>query len=150
MEDLKKLSGDVESIPNLKYVISILTEMFEYMTSKEMLELKEMNMESYKENLRQKYQDFEEHYFSLFNVVLDGELDSMTHLVMMIKSLCMVKTGQISMDTAFANVREELSNHYIYPQFGGKQNFENTMVARANSKKEKAKKKKKNYGLQSK
>jgi hypothetical protein len=148
MEELQKLSKDVETIPNLKYIISTLTEIFEYISKNEMIELKEKDFDAYKQNIRLKFPEFEDNYFSLFNVILDGELDSITHLVMMIKTLCMVKTGQLSMDTAFTNVREELSNRYIYPQFGGKQEFENTMIARANVKKEKSKKKNKKYGLQ--
>jgi len=148
MESLSKLCGDVKDIPDLKYVIDTLSQIFEFMTTNDMITLKELNIESYKQNIRTKFADFEERYFSLFNVILDGELDSMTHLVMMIKSLCLVRTGQISMDTAFANIREELSNHYIYPQFGGKKAFENAVIARGNAKKEKSKAKhKKKYEL---
>lgn len=53
---------------------------------------------------------------------------------MMINTLCLVKTGQISMDTAYAHIREELSKEYIYPQFGGKDKFEKAIIERSKHK----------------
>lgn len=130
MDQLKNLSQDVENIPDLKYVIDTLTDIFEYISKDAMIELQLSNIEEYKRHLERKYSEFCDRYYSLFRIVLDGELDSMTHLVMMIKNLCLVNDGKISMDAAYTNVREELSNHYIYPKFGGKKEFEREMMRR--------------------
>ena len=137
MDSIKNLSADVENIPDLKYVVDTLTQIFMVISTDKMIELKKNNVEQYEQELHDQFTDFSEKYYSLFSVILDGELDSMTHLVMMIKTLCMVKSGQITMDTAFAHIREELSNQYIYPQFGGKKGFEKTIMERSKHKKSK-------------
>jgi len=130
MDALRNLSSDVENIPDLKYIINTLTQIFVTISSDDMIEMKTTDKEKYIQTLYEKYPEFSEKYFSLFSVILDGELDSMTHLVMMIKTLCLVKTGQISMDSAFEHVREDLASKYIYPQFGGKAEFEKKIKQR--------------------
>lgn len=137
MDEIKNLSSDVNNIPDLKYVVDTLTQIFEVITTDEMINMRERNKEQYEQTLHDQFTDFCEKYYSLFSVILDGELDSMTHLVMMIKTLCMVKSGQITMDTAYAHIREELSNKYIYPQFGGKKGFEKAIMTRNKHKKQK-------------
>ena len=137
MDALKGLTSDVEGSPDLKYVVDTLIQIFEYISTDEMLELKKKDKMEYDKVLTMKFNEFSEKQFSLFSVVLAGEYDSMTHLVMMIKTLGMVKTGQITMDTAYAHIREELSNKYIYPQFGGKKQFEKAIRDRNNVKKHK-------------
>ena len=121
---------DLEGSPDLQYVIKTLTEIFEYISTDEMMKLKQEDKMEYDKTLTERFPEFSERFFSLFSVILAGELDSMTHLVMMIKTLGMVKSGKISMDTAYSQIREELSNKYIYPQFGGKEKFEETIKKR--------------------
>ena len=130
MDAIKNLSSDVANIPDMKYIVDTLTQIFEVITTERMIQLQQNNREQYEQELHDQFKDFCDRYYSLFSVILDGELDSMTHLVMMIKTLCLVKTGQITMDTAYAHIREELSNHYIYPKFGGKKGFEKAIKSR--------------------
>jgi len=131
MEAIKDLSNDVKNNAKLKYVIDTLTDIFDFISSDEMIVMYGEDKEKYAQTLRGKYPEFSENYYSLFSVILDGELDTMSHLVMMIKTLCMVDSGSITMDTAYTNIREDLANHYIYPQFGGKKNFEKTIKERS-------------------
>ena len=137
MDEIKNLSSDVNNSPDLKYVVNTLTQIFEVITTDEMINMKNTNREQYEQILHDQFTEFCDKYYSLFSVILDGEFDSMTHLVMMIKTLCLVKSGQITMDTAYAHIREELSNQYIYPQFGGKKEFEKTIMSRNKYKKPK-------------
>lgn len=130
MDEIKNLSSDVNNIPDLKYVVDTLTKIFEVITTDKMINMRKENRDQYEQVLHDQFSEFCDRYYSLFSVILDGELDSMTHLVMMIKTLCMVKTGKITMDTAYAHIREELSNKYIYPQFGGKKEFEKAIKNR--------------------
>jgi len=135
MDFLKNITqDDLASSPDLQYVINELTKIFEFISTDEMLSLKESDKVTYDKTLTEKFPEFSERFYALFSVILAGEFDSMTHLVMMIKTLGMVKTGKISMDTAYAHVREELSNEYIYPQFGGKAGFEKAIKDRHNKK----------------
>jgi hypothetical protein len=137
MDTIKNLAADVENVPDLRYVVDTMTQIFTIITTDRMIELKKNNRDQYEQELHDQFKDFCDKHYSLFSVILDGELDSMTHLVMMIKTLCLVKSGQITMDTAYAHIREELSNHYIYPQFGGKKGFEKAIKDRSRNKKTK-------------
>lgn len=137
MDEIKNLSSDVNNIPDLKYVVDTLTQIFEVITTDEMIDMRKTNRDQYEQTLHDQFTEFCDKYYSLFSVILDGELDSMTHLVMMINTLCLVKSGQITMDTAYAHIREELSNQYIYPQFGGKKGFEKAIMSRNKHKKPK-------------
>lgn len=125
LKDITK--DDINGSPDLEYIVKSLTEIFEFISKDEIMKLKDENKLEYDKTLTLKFPEFSDRYFSLFSVILSGELDSMTHLVLMIKTLGMVKAGKISMDTAYAQIREELSNQYIYPQFGGKEKFEETV-----------------------
>lgn len=135
MDSLKELSNNVNNIPDLKYVVDTLTQIFEAISTDEMVELRKTKQEQYEQILHDRFTDFCDRYYTLFSVILDGDIDSMSHLVMMINTLCMVKTGQITMDTAYVHIREELSKHYIYPKFGGKKEFEKAIINRSQKKK---------------
>lgn len=135
MDELRKISSEVNQLPDLKQLVETLTAIFECIGTDDMIRLRETDKDKYDETLLKKFPDFCERYWSLFNIILDGEMESMGNLVMMINTICMVKTGQISMDTAYAHIREKLSEKYIYPTFGGKDKFEKTMIENHRKKK---------------
>lgn len=131
MDILNNITGDdLKNSPDMLYVVNTLTEIFTFISTDEMIKLKEDDKLEYDKTVTQKFPEFSERYFSLFSVVLSGELETMTHLVMMIKTLGQVNSGKISMNTAYARVRDELSDKYIYPQFGGKDKFEEEIKKR--------------------
>lgn len=130
MEALKTLSSDVENVPDMKNIVDILTQIFEYMATNEMIKLKETNIMQYEQRIHDKFPDFCERYYALTSALLDGNLSSLDNLVDMIRTICLVKSGQITMDTAYAHVREELASKYIYPKFGSKQKFEQAIIER--------------------
>lgn len=130
MESLKTLSNDVENVPDMKNIVDSLTQIFEYMATDEMIKLKEINIMQYEQRIHDKFPDFCERYYALTSALLDGNLTSLDNLVDMIRTICLVKSGQITMDTAYAHVREELASKYIYPKFGSKQKFEQAIIER--------------------
>jgi hypothetical protein len=131
MEALKTLSTDVENVPDMKNIVDTLTQIFEYMATDEMIKLKETNIMHYEQRIHDKFPDFCERYYALTSALLDGNLSSLDNLVDMIRTICLVKSGQITMDTAYTHVREELASKYIYPKFGSKQKFEQAIVERS-------------------
>lgn len=131
MEELKSLTNDVKDYPELIEVIDTVTQIFEMMSTDEMIELKRTNVVQYEQVIHDKFPVFCDKHFSLVSSLLDGDIASLGNLVLMIKTICMVKTGQISMDTANSHIREELSSQYIYPKFGGKKEFEKTIIERS-------------------
>lgn len=135
MDMFSKLNDGVLEYPEMKYIIDTITDIIEYISTDEMIQLKKENPERYKINLMEKYAEFSDKQYSLFSIILAGEFDSLDKLVTMLNTLCLVKQGKINMDTAYAGIREVLSEEYIYPQFGGKEKFEKTMIERSKHKK---------------
>lgn len=129
------LIPDVDQIPDIKYIVDTVAQILEYMSDDEMIKLKDENVTLYEQKIHEKFTDFSDKYFSLFSFLLDGKLESLFNLITMLNALAMVKTGKISMETATVGVREDLSNQYIYPKFGGKKEFERTIIERHNKKK---------------
>lgn len=125
--DIEKLVGD---IPELKYVIDTITDILEYMMDDNIKKIKKENKEEYDIKIYEKYREFGDKYYTLFSLILDDNIDKISNLVMMLNTLSMVRTGQISMETANEYVREELSKTYIYSVFGGKKEFERTIMSR--------------------
>lgn len=115
---------------DLKYVINTLEEIFAYMDTPEVMAAKKRNNDDYTLMMCNKFDDFRDRYYSLFSIILKGDFEEMDNLVTMIKTLALVETGDISIDTAHAHISEKLSEKYIYPQFGGKKNFEKTIKQR--------------------
>lgn len=135
MDVIRNLSSALASYPEMQQLVETLTEIFEFMATDEMIALKVADMVQYEQILHDKFPEFCERYFSLFSTVLDGDFDSLDNLVVMVKYLCMVKAGEITMDTANTQIRDELASKYIYPKFGGKQEFEKTIIERSKNNK---------------
>lgn len=134
MNFLSGLSGDISGHPDLKYIIDTVDDIFEYIYSDELIRMKIVDNKTYKIKVFTQFPDFAEKYNALMNIIVDGEQKSLENLVMMLNTICMVRTNKISMDTAFTNVREKLSDQYIYSKFGGKKEFEKVMNERHNKK----------------
>lgn len=128
------LSNDVGKYPDLKYIVDTVTQILELMSTDEMINLKQTDVVQYEQIIHDKFVDFCDKYYSLFSLLLDGKVESLSNLITMINTLCMVKTGQISMDAAYTNIREDLSNKYIYPKYGGKREFERSIIERSKRK----------------
>lgn len=137
MATLKDVQKNVEQYPDLKYVIDTVIQIIEFMSTDEMVKLKETSTDEYEAKIINKFEDFGEKQPALFNIILDGEIESLGNLIEMIRMICLMKTGQISMGTANEYVREMCAEQYIYPQFGGKNEFEKTIKERAKDKKHK-------------
>lgn len=139
MEALRTLSNDIENVPDMKNIVDTLTQIFEFMATDKMIELKKTNNMRYEQLIHDTFPDFCDKYYALTSAILDGDLSSLDNLVTMIRTICLVKSGQITMDTAYAHIREDLASKYIYPKFGSKQKFEEAIIER--SKKHKTPKK---------
>lgn len=135
MEAFGNLSKDVSNYPELKSIVDTITEILEYMGTDEILALKQTNQPEFTQKMEDKFSDFCDKYYSLFSLLVNGEDNSLEHLIMMINTLCMVKLGKISIDTASSHIRDELSEKYIYPKFGGKKKFEDAIIKRSKNKK---------------
>lgn len=135
--DLEKLTGD-------------LMEFLEYISKPEMKEMETQDHTAYVRHLENKFEKFSLDQINTFKMITSYDEkksqeenhtirdQNITRLLGMIEILVDVKAGKRDMNTEFSNLRENLNEEYIYPQFGGKTNFEKEMTKR-NKKKNKNK-----------
>lgn len=124
MEDLMKMSDEAGEMPDLQNIIDTLPKICDLMETDEMILLRNTNKGTFEQKMEEHFPEFSDKNFSLFRMIIHGNIDTWTNLIEMIKTLCMVKLGQISMGTANQHISNVLAEQYIYPKFGGKANFE--------------------------
>ena len=101
-----------EDLPDVKKIIASVEEIMTYMCDDEILNFKYQNPDSYKEMMESKFKNFSETYPSLFNLIIEGEDISM--MLEMMARIEKVKNHEISMDEAQEQLKEKLSEEYIY------------------------------------
>lgn len=131
---LHEVMEDDGQVPDLKHLTENLVKILAEINSEEMIQLFDTDKELFKEKMEQKFPEFSNRYYSLFQQLLEKDMDNIGKLIMMLTNLHKVEHGELTMDDAFNNVRESLSEDYIYPKFGGKENFEKTMRERGKKK----------------
>lgn len=131
---MESLSTEALQMPDIKDIVDTVIKILEFMSSDEMIELKNTNTMQYEQQVHDKFPEFADKYFSLFSLLLDEKLESISNLFTMLNTLALVKMGKITMETASNGIKEDLSNKYIYPKFGGKKEFEKTIIDRYNKK----------------
>lgn len=134
MDNLHSVFDEEGKVPDLDYLVTNLVKILEFMNEECNVILKRENKEMFKKVMEEKFPEFVDKYYSVFQQLLTDDMDSFEKLLMMIEQLNRVKIGEIDLDEAFEYVREKLSGEYIYPQFGGKEAFEKTIKERAGNK----------------
>jgi hypothetical protein len=119
-----------KEIQDLNKLTSTLCDILEYMNLDEMVALHNEDQNKYEEHIDKHFEEFSLNYPSLLTLLLENKEENLHKLLYMIGMLQKVKDNNISMDTAVDTLRESLASEYIYPQFGGKQQFEETIKNR--------------------
>ena len=133
----------VEGLPNLAQLTKQIIEFIEYIELPEVKEMALNNNMIYKQHLENKFENFTLEYYSIYRMLVDDDknrANNIESLFKMIDRLRLVELGKSSVDVQFDSIKNELSEKYLYPQFGGKDGF-----VKAMSKSEKRKKKHKKH-----
>lgn len=110
---------------DLQYILETTVNILEFTKEPQMLELKKINFDEYLNALEKKYEKFTLKYYGIFRMIVDNDdSKSIDKLFGMLNLLWQVNAGKLTLTNADALVSEGLSNEYVYPKFGGKQNFE--------------------------
>ena len=127
-----RLADKIKNHPELIQLVNDIIEIMDFAYKPEMLELKNKDKLTYERCVKDLKPEFSDKYYSLTMLILDmnGENTKFQHLISMIELKCDMLAGNISEAVACERIREELSEHYIYPKFGGKQQFEKTILDR--------------------
>lgn len=130
---------DPSAIPDLEELLKNIIEMVKYTSTDEMINMEKENPIVYEQHLDEKFEYISSRYYGIFKLLLVREEreENLGKLIDMFTKLKDVKNGRISIQDADKQYQESLNQEYIYPQFGGKENFEKRMaeIAKKNKKK---------------
>jgi glucosamine 6-phosphate synthetase-like amidotransferase/phosphosugar isomerase protein len=95
----------------------------EIMDTDDMIKLQE---ESYPRFMNKVIDEIPDIQTSMIKILSDRQnrVQNLERILQIIETLRKVKFGNLNMESAYANFVEEQNEKYIYPQFGGKKEFE--------------------------
>ena len=130
-KDLKKdaknkdnvIQTNPEEIADPDTLIKNVLKAIEIMDTDEMIKLQE---ESYPRFMNKIIEEIPDIQTSMIKILSDRQnrVPNLERVLQIIETLRKVKTGKLNMESAYADFVEEQNEKYIYPQFGGKEEFE--------------------------
>lgn len=134
---------DVGAIPDLEKLLETVLEFLKYISTDEMQKLEDSDPTAFERHLDSKFENLSLRYYSIFKLLLDKEHreENVCKLIDIFTTLNKIKSGSLDIKKATDDFHEEQNHEYIYPKFGGKEEFEKEMLKDKYSKKEKGKNK---------
>ncbi|ARF09226.1 hypothetical protein Catovirus_2_175 [Catovirus CTV1] len=135
------LDCDSQAIPDLNKLSSDVISFLEYIGTEEMEQMQSKDNEAFTKHVQDKFPEFSLNYINIFNMLLEKENrdNNIMKLLNLFDVLKEVKSGRKDMNNEFERFKESQAQEYIYPQFGGKTNFEQKIKERASDKQKKGK-----------
>ena len=136
-----RLSMDPNAIPDLGEMLNVINDLLAFIETDYMAKLEMENKKDFEKLVYSKYNGYLP--MKVIKLMLDPDkYEHLSRLLDMFDSLNDVKHGRKNIQDAYDNFNEKLNEKYIYPDFGGKEEFEKTMTQKGNginAKKKKAK-----------
>jgi hypothetical protein len=104
-------------------LIKNVLKAIEIMDTEEMIKLQE---ESYPRFMNKIIEEIPDIQTSMIKILSDRQnrVPNLERVLQIIETLRKIKMGNLNMESAYADFVEEQNEKYIYPQFGGKEEFE--------------------------
>lgn len=133
------LDFDREQIPDLNQLTIEVINFLEYIGTTEIEELEINDNEAFVKDIENKFPEFTLKYVTVYKMLLDKESreENLIKLLNLIEILKNVQSGNKNLESEFNNFKESLAEEYVYPKFGGKENFEKKIKERAEKKQRK-------------
>ena len=127
---------DVNAIPDLEKLLNSVIEVLKYIDTDEMQELEARDQFAFERHLDEKFGDFSLKYYPIFMLLTDkkNREENVCKLIDMFSRLKKVKDGQVDITEADKSFNEDLNSEYIYPKFGGKEEYERKVLKKKPSK----------------
>ena len=108
-------------------LIKNVLKAIEIMDRPDMIQLQKVNYPNFMDRIINDIPDIQT---SMIKILSDREnrVYNLEKVLEMIETLRKVKNGQLDMQKAFSDFIEQQNEKYIYPQFGGKEEFEKKYV----------------------
>lgn len=124
--DAFKVSMTPNAIPNIDEMLVNIDKLLDFIETPKLKKLEHSNNK-----------EFERQIYTKFNTILpitiinllveNNRYEHLNRLLEMCNTLKKVKNGELNIHEEHAKFSENLNDEYLYPQFGGKENFEKEM-----------------------
>jgi len=121
-----KVSMTPSAIPNIDEMLTHIDKLIDFIETPKM---KKLEFSNNKEFERQVYAKFNTILpMSIINLLVEGDrYEHLERLLEMCNTLKKVKNGELDIHEEHGKFSEKLNTEYLYPKFGGKENFEKEM-----------------------
>jgi len=123
-----------DSIPDLEKLTDDIIDFLKFKDKPENEVLRKNNFGAFLQKVDEKYPNIP---FSIIKMLTDEDETDEQKSENIVKLLNDIKLGNKNIKEGFEEFREELSEEYIYPQFGGKEQFERAVAKEMSGKKKK-------------
>lgn len=122
-------NGKTAVLPDLEKLLDRVLELLQYINTEEMKDLESKDPAAFETHLDLKFEDISMKYYSVFRLVIDKENreENIFRLIEIFSTLKKVKAGDLDIDRADEDFRENMNQEFIYSKYGGKEKFEAEM-----------------------
>lgn len=124
-------SFDLTKAPKTKQFVDEFINVIDTLTSnKELMELKRTDYNKFLNDVFEvkEFQPFIDNYFNFFMLLISNEKPPFEIINMFIYYKVKIELNEITQEQADKEIAEYMNNKFIYSKFGGKRNFERTII----------------------
>ena len=118
---------DKDAIPNLEVLTNEIFDFLVFIDEPQIIELRNSQNGNFLKLVEEKFKNIPLSITKMLTDETEDRVKNITKLLEMFQTLNKVKKGESNIDSEFENFKEGLSEEYIYPKFGGKEEFERKM-----------------------
>ena len=127
-----------KEIPNMEFLTNQLIEILSYVNTDSLEKMRKEDKDGFKAHIRNKFNTFSEKYYGLLEMILNDEVNDIRPLLKMLEIFNTTTSDKL--DSQFETYRESVAEQYLYPSFGGKEQYAKKMKEEEKMAKKKHKK----------
>ena len=113
-------------VPDLLELTEDLLKIIEFMLQDKLIELRISNNKEYKRLMHDTFPEQSLKYYGLMETITNLETKDISPLLMMLDTF--KSTSNNKLENNFTDYQEEMARKFIYPQYGGKDNYMRIMT----------------------
>ena len=113
----------IDNIPNLEKLTSDVLNFIQFTDKPEIKNMIKTRYGEFINIITEKYPDIP---FSITKMLIDENInrdESIKRLIHIFERLNKIKNGKLNLNSEFKDFQEEISEEYLYPKFGGREEF---------------------------
>jgi hypothetical protein len=99
------------SLPDVPTVLGQVEDILKYMVTDDMMKLRKDNFEEFEQHMEQKFSEFSDRYYALFQKLLSGE--DISPLMDMFATIEKIKSGKVTMEKGEEQLGKKLYDKFV-------------------------------------